>query len=392
MNLNLSEEQRLLQDSVARYVAREHDFAQYRRIADGDAEAGHAVWRSMAELGWLGLPLPEADGGSGGGPMDIAIVMEGLGSALVLAPYLSTAVLGADLIARLATPAQRERWLPALAKGALRIALAASGAIAADGRRGLDIRATRGHGRGWRLDGVVRGVVDAPDAGLWLVPARIDDDAAGPADAIAVFTVTPRAPGLAATAFGRVDGRRAADLAFDGVTLTDGDRLGASDAEPGDARVALEAALDAATAAACADAIGCLTVLVDRTVAYAKTRIQFDQPLAAHQALRHRMVDMALHREEARAIALCAALRLDGDPGARARMVSGAKIRVGRAARAIAEGAIQIHGAMGVTDELAIGAYAKRLLAFEMTHGTAAEHQRRIVALRRAAGGLRPFD
>ncbi len=396
MNLELSEEQRLLQDSVTRYVAREHDFARHRRIAEGDGEDERAVWRSMAEMGWLGLPLSEMDGGSGGGPIEVAIVMEGLGSALVLAPYLSTVVLAADLIARLASPDQRQRWLPALAGGALRVAVAASGAIAADGWRALDIRATRGGGRGWRLDGVVRGVVDAPDAAMWLVPARIDGDATRPEGTVALFAVTPGAPGLAATAFGRVDGRRAADLAFEGVAVADSDRLGAgaraSDTEQVDARGAIEAALDSATVAACTDAIGCLTVLVERTVAYAKTRIQFNQPLAVNQVLRHRMVDMALHREEARAIALSAALRLSDEPGARARLASGAKIRVGRAARAIAEGAIQIHGAMGVTDELDIGAYAKRLLAFEMTYGTAADHQRRIVALRHAAGGLRPFD
>lgn len=408
MNLNLSDEQRLLQDSVNRYVAREHDFALHRRIADGDTEAGRAVWRAMAELGWLGLPLPEAHDGSGGGPVEVAIVMEGLGGALVLAPYLSTVVLGADLIARVGSPAQRERWLPMIAAGGLRVALAASGAIAADGRRVLDLRAAR-IGNEWRLDGTVRRVVDAPDAALWLVPARIDGDAPDGGGEVALFAVAgdaSGAQGLAVTVFDRVDGRRAADLAFDGFVATDADRLGAdapsdepvrrpapeSAREQADVRAAIEAALDRASAAACADAIGGLAALVERTAAYSKTRVQFDQPLAANQALRHRMVDMALHREEARAIALRASLLLDGDADMRARAVSGAKIRVGRAARAITEGAIQIHGAMGVTDELDIGAYAKRLLAFELTYGTAADHQRRIVALRRRAGGPRAFD
>ena len=177
-----------------------------------------------------------------------------------------------------------------------------------------------------------------------------------------------------------LDGRLAGDVALAGVRVDDDHRLAGVE----DAGEAIAAAIDRAIAATCAEAVGCMQVLLDDTVAYAKTRVQFDRPIAANQVLRHRMVDMAIHLEEARAMAWRAALHADAAPGLRRREVSGARLKVARAARFVGENAVQLHGAMGVTEELNVGAYVKRLMAIERTFGTTAEHQDRVAAMRAA--------
>lgn len=384
MDLGYSESQRMLRDSVDRFVERDYPYATHRRIAGTPERFDPQVWATMARLGWLGLSLPVAHGGAGGDAVDVGLVAEGLGRGLVLEPFASTVLLCGGLIDRIGTAAQRARWLPPIAAGELRLAFAHAEPATRWERAPQGTRAVRTAG-GWRLDGAKQAVADAPGADRLVVTATVEGESGEPR--IGAFVVPANAPGVQAMPYETVDGRRAANLRFEAVGLAeDADLTGGADAVS-----AIGAVLDAAIAAACADAIGCLKVLVGQTVAYAKQRVQFGQPIAVNQALRHRMVDMSVHTEEAAALALRAALLADAPAAERARAASLAKIRVGRAARFVSEGAMQIHGAMGVTDELNVGAYVKRLLAFEMSLGTAADHQRRLVDLRERAGGPRAF-
>ena len=376
MDLNLSQDQRLLKESVERFVAQGYDFSIRRRIAESAPRFDAGVWKSMADFGWLGLPLSEADGGFGGGAVEVGIVMEGLGRGLVLEPWLTTVVLGAGLIAEAGSAAQRADWLPRIVTGQLRVALAHTEAAFESLGGDCATQAVR-DGEGWCLHGSKRLVLDGAGADAFLVSAPVNGE-------LAVFFVPRDTPGLRVTPFEILDGRLAANLAFDALRLGDAQRLsGRSDARP-----AIDAVIDRAVAASCAEAVGCMQVLLDATLDYTKTRVQFGRALAANQVLQHRMVDMAIQLEEARAMALRAALHVDAEPDMRAREVSGAKLKIARGARFVAESAVQLHGGMGVTEELNIGAYFKRLLAFEKTFGTPDEHQRRLVALRAATSPI----
>jgi alkylation response protein AidB-like acyl-CoA dehydrogenase len=377
MDLTYSVEQRMLRDSVARFVAQHYAAPVRKRIAAGAECFDGDTWRALAGFGWLGVPLPEAWGGFGGGAVDVGIVMEELGKGLVLEPYQSTVVAGAGLIVALGSAEQCGRWLPRVAQGELRLSVA-------HGERdtGYDPSqpTTRAEpaGDGWRLTGAKHLVLDGPVADAWLVSAQVARD---PDPGVTVFFVPRGTARVEETAFRTVDGRTACQLRFDGAMLGAEMRVGTGSnaAEP------IRAALDRTISAGCAEAVGCMQVLLDATVSYAKTRVQFGQPIASNQVLRHRMVDMAVAVEEARAMALRAALHADAPAAQRARAVSGAKLKIARAARFVAEAAVQGHGAMGVTEELEIGAYVKRLLRFEMAFGTSVDHHRRAWHLREAA-------
>ena len=372
MDLTPSEDQRLLKESVERFVAQGYDFTVRRRIVESAARFDAGIWKSLADFGWLGLPLPEADGGFGGSPVDVGIVMEGLGRGLVLEPWLSTVVVGGGLIAGAGSAAQRADWLPRIVAGTLRVAFAHTESPYASLGGPCATLAVR-DGEGWLLRGAKRLVLDGPGADAFLVSATLDGR-------VTLFFVPRTADGLRVIPFETLDGRLAANLEFDDLRVDDAQRLSSLD----DAGGLIAAVVDRAVAAGCAEAVGCMQVLLDATIAYTKTRVQFGRPLAANQVLQHRMVDMAIQLEEARAMALRAALHADAAPEVRAREVSGAKLKIARGARFVAENAVQLHGGMGVTDELNIGAYFKRLLAFEKTFGTPAEHQARLLALRAA--------
>jgi len=377
MDLQFSEEQRLLKDSVERFVAQGYDFARRKRIAESPARHDPEAWAAMAGFGWLALSLPEAHGGLGGGAVDVGILMEGLGRGLVLEPVASAVVAGA-LVADLGSPGQQAHWLPRIADGSARLAFAPleAGCGIFAGACAPATTARRADG-GWLLEGRKLAVLDAPGADGFIVPARVDGE-------LALFVVPADTAGLRLDAYETQDDRLAAGLGLASVRLAGDARLEGG----GDAAAAVARALDLAGAAACAEALGCMRVLLEATVAYTKERHQFGQPLAANQVLRHRMVDMAVACEEAAAIGLRAALACDArpaDPAARARAVSGARLKLAEAARQVARDAVQRHGAMGVTDELNVGAYCRRLLCIEASWGTSAEHLARCVELRRAS-------
>lgn len=376
MDLSYTTEQRALKESAERFLKDRYPFDVRRRIEASSEGYSPELWRAFADLGWLGLPFPALHGGLDGSAVDIALLTETLGASLVIEPYVSTVVLCGGLIAAVGNAAQRAAIIPEIIAGR---SILAFGHNEPQGRHAygqVSTSAVRA-GNEWRLDGRKSIVFDAPMADRLLITARVR------ADALGVFLVRPGAHGLTITPFPILDGRRAANVVLDGVHVADADRIGGDE----DQTPAIEAAIDRATSALAADAIGAMQVLLDKTIAYTKTRVQFGQPLAANQVLKHRMVDMAVRIEEARSIALAASIRADdaSTPAQRGRAASGAKVKIAAAARFVSEQAVQLHGAMGVTDELDIGAYFKRLMVFEASHGTPPWHLARYGTLRDAA-------
>jgi alkylation response protein AidB-like acyl-CoA dehydrogenase len=333
LDLNYSEDQVLLRDSAQRFLAREYK----------PGRAG--MWGQFAELGWLALPFSEAQGGLGGTAVETALLMEEFGAALVVEPYIATVLMGGALLGG------HDDSLQQVMSGEQKIAFGHSGHATAH-RRGAE----------WRLEGRKTTVLGAPLADLLMVSAEIEAGRTG------LFMLPA---GAAVQGFNAVDGSSFGDIALAGsATLLDDD-----------AAEFIAAVLDRATIALCADALGAMRVLVDATVEYSKTRVQFGQPIGRFQALTHRMADMAVLLEEAGAAVLFAVLNANAPAPERARATSAAKAKLGRCARFIGQQAVQIHGGMGVTEELNIGAYFKRLTVFEMLFGNTAFHLRRYAAL-----------
>ncbi len=362
MNLQYEPSHTILRETAERFLSEKYDYRTFCAISDSEAGYSPETWAEFAKLGWLALPFSEDDGGLGGSAVDVAILMEAFGKALVLEPYIPSIVLGGGLVATLGNSEQRARFIPALAEGALRLA------FAHDDR--TPTRATQ-RGDGYVLTGSKTAVTGAPAADILLVSARM------PAGGTGVFALPLDSDGITVRPYRTVDGGRAADVELADASAPASALLGGRDS----AQEAIATVLDRAIAAACADAVGAIATMVAATVDYAKTRVQFGQPIAKFQVLQHRMVDMKVREEEARAASLLATLGLDGATEQRRRAVSGAKAKIGRNARWVAQQAIQSHGAIGTTQELPLGAYAKRLMAFEMLFGSTREHLRRYGAL-----------
>lgn len=377
MDLSLSEEQRLLGDAASRFIAGRYTFEARRAILQSTEGFSRDIWRELAELGWLGLAIPEEFGGLGAGAVETGIVMEALGRALVVEPYLVTAVVSAPLIAELGSHEQKSAMLPQVAAGKLLLAFAHAEPQARFALEDVATMATRVDD-GWRISGRKDVVLGAPWANTLLVAARVSGnqrDRAG----IGVFAVPATSEGLGVTAYQTLDGGRAGHVELVDVAVPVDALLGGS----ADALPAIEKVADNAIAAMASEATGCMQVLLDATIAYTRQRIQFGKPLSDNQVLRHRMASMAVRIEEARASALNAVLMGDADPVTRARAASGARVKVGRAGRFVAEQAVQLHGGMGVTEELNVGAYFKRLMAIEIMFGSPEFHLQRYARLPR---------
>lgn len=371
MDLTPSDEQRLLRDSVDRFIAETYTAKLRETNAAEPLGFSAAIWKQFAELGWLAIPIAEEYGGIGGGAVEIAILMEAFGRGLVSEPYLATIVLGAGLVADCGREQQKQAMLPKIANGTLHLALAHCERAARSDLAHVETTARR-EGDGWRLNGAKIAVLDGRAAHHLIVSARRDDGSLG------LFLIAPDARGLIVQDYPRLGGGRGCNLTLANVQV-------AADAQLGDAAdklPAVEAVVDRALAALSAEALGIMQALLDKTLEYTRTRKQFGKPLSANQVIRHRLADMSVHCDEARSMALRAALMADADPATRGRAASGAKAKIGKGARFVAEQSVQCHGAMGVTEELDIGAYFKRLLAFETLFGGSSHHYRRHAALR----------
>jgi len=375
MDLNPSDEQRLLRESVDRFINETYDSDHRRRSADDPLGFSPQIWKQFAELGWLALPIEEACGGLGAGAIETGILMEAFGRGLVAEPYLATVVIGAGLIAECGSDAQKQATLPKVADGSLLLAFAHSERAARFDLAHVETTA-RKKPDGWRLDGHKTAVLDGSAANQIIVSARIasDDDTRGK---LCLFLVPAGTAGIALRDFPRLGGGRACNLDLRGLRLPADALLG----DGSDALAKIECVVDRALAALGSEAVGIMQTMLDRTLEYTKVRQQFGRPLSANQVIRHRLADMAMQCDEARSIALRAALMADAEPVARSRAASGAKAKIGKCARFVAEQAVQLHGAMGVTEELDIGSYFKRLLAFDTLFGGSAHHYRRHAAL-----------
>lgn len=374
MDLTLSDEQRLLRESAERFVGETYNADHRKRLANDPLGFSTEIWKQFAELGWLALPIPEAYGGLGGGAVEIGILMEAFGRGLVSEPYLSTVVIGAALIAECGSEAQKQALLPKVADGSLYLAFAHSERAARFDLAAVSTAATKVP-EGWNLNGGKIAVLDGHAAGQIIVSARIADG--GAPGKLHLFLAHADASGVSKRDFPRLGGGRACNLELRNVRLGADALLG----DGSDALPAIEAVVDRAMAALGAEAVGIMQTLLDQTLEYTKIRKQFGQPLAANQVIRHRLADMAMNCDEARSMALRAALMVDAEPVARGRAASGAKAKIGKCARFVAEQSVQLHGAMGVTEELDIGSYFKRLLAFDTLFGSSAHHYRRHAAL-----------
>ena len=361
MNTQATEEQGLLRDSAQRWMA---DIRT--------ARAGVSHWRDMAGFGWLGMTLPEADGGLGQGLAEACVLAEAFGGGALNDPFIPAIMQAAELIARCGNAAQRQRWLPAIAAGEALVAPARFEPGAGFAPEVLRTTAVQ-VGAHWRLQGCKRPVVAGDAADAWLVSAM-------DADGGHLWFIVPRGtPGVTVQPFDTVDGGRACTLLLDGVDLGDDARLAVTAEE-------IARADDHACVVACAEAVGSMSAVLAATLEYTRTRVQFGKPLAAHQVLRHRMADMSIACEEARAItqgAIGQVLEAGacGDTAARALAASAARAKVAKAARHVAEEAIQLHGGMGVTEELNIGRFLRRQLALDAQVGGADWHLRRYAGL-----------
>jgi len=321
----------------------------------------------------LGIGIREDDGGLGGDAFDTMVVMEALGRALVVEPYLSTVVLGAGIVSDAGDDAQRAAWLPAIAAGEKLLAFAHVEAAARYEASYVETRAARAV-KGWKLDGAKAVVLNGDSADALIVSARTRGNASD-RDGISLFLVDPKARGVSLRAYPTQDAGRAAEVRLEGVEIGDDMRLGAE----GAALAVIERALDRANAALCAEAIGIVEALNEATLEYLKTRKQFGQPIGRFQALQHRMAEMTIKAVEARSMAILAASAMSGtDANERARRVASAKAFVGQAARFVGQQAIQLHGAIGMTDELVVSHWFKRLAMIDMTFGDADHHLGRV--------------
>ena len=357
MDFKLSGEQELLRDGLSRFLAARYDLEHSRTTAKTGPGWQPEVWRSFAEeLGILGATLPESAGGSGGGPVEAMVIAEELGRALVIEPFIDTVVVAGGLLARSGSDAAQ----------AVLEQIAAGTATVATSLDPLSANAVR-DGEDWVLSGSPAVVMNAPIATHLLIAARTHES-------VGLFLVEEAVP---MHGYRTIDDRRAADLTLDGLRLPAGALLDA------DAGPSLEQARDEGAAAVCAEAVGAMRRVLADTVDYCKQRQQFGQPIGTFQVLQHRMVDMYMELEQAVSAVYLAVLNLGGEAHTRARAVSAAKATVGRAARFVGQNAVQLHGGMGMTEELAIGHYFKRLTAMQYEYGSTDFHRTRYSRLTR---------
>lgn len=367
MNFDLNDDQRLLADSVGRLLAERANFETRSALLRDGRGWNRALWRDMAELGLLGLGFSAEDGGLDGGGVETMIVAEAFGRALSLEPWLATTVLAGGALRRGADAEQRAARIPAIIAGERTMALAHAEPGAP--RHTLDAIATvaQDGAAGWTLTGTKIAVLHGGDADELVVSARTD---AG----TRLFLVDGAAAGVARDSVTGYDGIPVATVRFDAAAA---EPL-AGDAASGDV---LAAVIDDAVAALCAEAVGAMAEIIDLTSEYLKTRQQFGTPLAAFQALQHRLVDMLIQVELSRSMAVHAALSVDGAPAAeRALNLSAAKAQIGRAGRMVGQNAVQLHGAIGFTAEYKVGHLFKRLTAIDALFGDADHHLGRIAA------------
>jgi alkylation response protein AidB-like acyl-CoA dehydrogenase len=379
MNFEFSDEQQQLQDTVGRYLTDQYTFDKFRAIKASPPGWDKAAWAGLAELGVLALNVPTAQGGLGYGPLETLSVMGACGRSLLLEPFLSSAVIATALLRAFAADAAAAGLLTRMAGGD---AIAVLAHYEPDSRFEIQWVKTRAQksGASYRLDGHKAVVLHAGAADTLIISARTSGEA-GDENGVSLFRVPRDAKGLSLDQYPTIDGQRAADVYLKAVQVPESSRLGLE----GGALPAIDAALDVGLAALCAEAVGVMQALVDATVAYVQSRQQFGTAIGRFQALQHRIADMLIHLEQARSMSYLAALRCsDNNVTERRRALSAAKAVIGQSCRFIAQQAVQLHGGMGMTDELAVSHWFKRLTAAELMFGDSDTHLQRFAVLTRS--------
>lgn len=369
MDFSFSEEQNLLQDSVQRFIQNDYSFEARQKLIKGDSGFSRDNWATFAELGWLALPFPEEVGGFGGTAIETMIMMEEFGKGLVVEPYLSTVIMAGAAINLGGSSEHKEGVLAEMMAGTKMAALAF---VEPQARFNLAdvVTSATASGDGYRINGFKGVVMGGPSADVLVVPARTsggDKDAAG----ITLFLVDASLDGVSRRDYPTIDGMQASEITFENVVVAQSDVLGEVD----QGLVLLEQVIDNAILAVGAEAVGAMEVLYKTTVEYCKTREQFGQPIGKFQVLQHRMVDMFMEHEQAKSLLYMAALRLEEGYGPEAKKaISALKVQVGKGGRFVGQNAIQLHGGMGMTDELNVGHYFKKLTAVETLFGNVDYH------------------
>lgn len=368
MDFSITEEQSMLADSVARFIEANYGFEARMKIAESEAAFSADMWRSHAELGWTAMLFDEDDGGLGGGPVEMTLMMEQFGRGLVVEPFLANVVLAGGVLRRVASAGQKEEWLHGIIDGSLQAALAFAEPQARFDIADIATTARENSGE-WILNGDKTLVLNGGDASLLIVPARTGG-AQKDTDGITLFAVPAAAGGVKRQPYKTVDARGAAEVHLRDVRVS-GDRVLGS---VGAGYACLRETVDDATLALGAEASGIMRRMHDRTVEYSKQRIQFGVPIGSFQALQHRMVDTLIACEQTRSLLLWATmLRTDGQASSH-KAVHALKYQVGTAGRHVAEESVQIHGGMGVTWEFDIAHYFKRMTAIGILFGNADYH------------------
>jgi pimeloyl-CoA dehydrogenase small subunit len=369
MDFALTDEQRLLQHSVERLFADHYAFEARKRYGQEPGGFSRALWARYAEIGLLGLPFEEQYGGSAGGPVETMIVMEQIGRALALEPYLATVVLGGGLLRLGGSEAMRAELIPQIAGGDLILAFAHSERQSRYDLADIAARARR-DGAGFVIDGAKSLVLHGDSAKKFVVSARLAGGQ-NDRDGVGLFLVDASVNGVSTRGYATVDGQRAAEVTFSGVRVEAGAAIG----EPGAAFPLIERIADTAIAALAAEAVGAMAAMHETTVDYMKTRKQFGVTIGSFQALQHRAADMLIALEQARSMAMLATMMAaDDDVRERRQAVSAAKVQIGRSGRIVGQGAVQIHGGIGMTMETKVGHYFKRLTTIDTMFGDADHH------------------
>jgi alkylation response protein AidB-like acyl-CoA dehydrogenase len=375
MDFNFTEEQQLLADTVRRFVREHYSFEARREILKSKEGWSRDLWQQLAGLGLTALNVPEAHGGLGAGPVDTLLVMNALGEGLVLEPYLSAAVITPALLNRIGDEKAAAELLPAVASGE-RIVIVAHQEPKTRGEVNHVATRAEKNGDGYVLDGHKSVIMHGGAADEFLLSARTAGKT-GDRDGISVFRVTPDASGLKRKVYRTIDEQQAADLELTKVKVPATALVGGE----GSAFPALEAAQELGLSAICGEAVGIMKAMNAATLEYTKNRKQFGQPIAKFQVLQHRMADMFLNAEQATSMSYLAALKcIDPDAGERRRALSAAKVAIGQAGRFVGQQAIQLHGGMGMTDELIVSHYFKRLTAIDLTFGDTDFHLQQFIA------------
>ena len=375
MDLSISEEQSAIRDVISRFIENEYDFEKRMSIAEGDSAFDSDVYNFFVEQGFTAIPFSEEDGGLNGGPVETMLIMKEIGRGLVLEPYLENVILAGGVLKRLATDDQKSKWLSNIINGELQSTLAF---IEPQSRFNLNDVATIAKDNGDKviINGKKSFVLNGKEADIIIVPARTSGSQTE-SEGISLFVVESDLPGISKNNYKSVDGHSASEITFKNVEVNKDNLLG----EIGKGYQTLESTIDDATLAVCAEATGIMKSLHDKTVEYSKNRVQFGVPIGGFQALQHRMVDTLMACEETESILLWALTTNQDDSSSLKKAISGLKYQIGTAGKHVGQEAVQLHGGMGISWELDIAHFFKRLSSIEILFGNADFHMKRFLTL-----------